>query len=98
MRPSSQDATCRPSGVGRVPGRLGLGGDEAIADVAHGADQRLVVGAELGPQPAYVDVDRTRAAEVVVAPDLLQQLLPREDATGVLGEELEQLELLEREV
>ena len=71
---------------------------EPVADVAHGADQRLVLGAELGPQPPDVDVDRAGAAEVVVAPDLLQQLRPGEDPARVLGEELEQLELLEGEV
>ncbi len=38
------------------------------------------------------------AAEVVVAPHLLQQLLAGEDPTGVLRQELEELELLEREV
>ena len=57
-----------------------------------------MLGAELGPQPADVDVDRAGAAEVVVAPDLLQQLGAREHAAGVLGDELEQLELLVREV
>jgi len=71
---------------------------EPVADVAHGADQRLVLGAELGPQPPDVDVDRARAAEVVVAPDLLQQLGAGEDPARMLGEELEQLEFLEGEV
>ena len=43
-------------------------------------------------------VDRPGAAEVVVAPDLLQQLVAGEDPTGMLGEVLEELELLEGEV
>ena len=57
-----------------------------------------MLGAELGPQPAHVDVDRAGATEVVVAPDLLEQLRAGEDPARVLREELEQLELLEREV
>ena len=71
---------------------------EAVADVADGADQGLVLGPELGPEAAYVDVDGAGAAEVVVAPDLLQQLVAGEDPAGVLGEVLQQLELLERQV
>ena len=57
-----------------------------------------MVGSEFRPQTADVDVDGARAAEVVVAPDLLQQLLPGEHAAGMLGQELEQLELLECEI
>ena len=71
---------------------------ELVADVADGADQRLVLDAELGPQPADVDVDRAGAAEVVVAPDLLQQLRAGEDPARVLGQVLQQLELLVGEV
>src|SRR6202035_5834301 len=63
-----------------------------------GPDQRLVLRAELGAQPADVHVYRPRAAEVVVAPHLLQQVRPGEHPPWVLCEELEQLELLEREV
>ena len=79
-------------------GRVGDLLVELVADVADGADQRLVLGAELGPQPAHVDVDRAGAAEVVVAPDLLQQLRAGEDPARVLGQVLEQLELLVGEV
>src|SRR5687767_13860353 len=67
---------------------------ELVADVAHGADEGLVLGAELGAQPAHVDVDGAGAAEVVVAPDLLQQLGAGEHPAGVLREVLEELELL----
>src|SRR4051812_11276659 len=95
----------RPSdqlGVGLRLGSLRRGiGDllvELVAHVPDGADQRLVLGAELGPQPPHVDVDRAGAAEVVVAPDLLQQLGPGEDPARVLGEVLQELELLERQV
>ena len=57
-----------------------------------------MLGAELGAQPPDVHVDRAGAAEVVVAPDLLQQLSAREDPARVLGQELQQLEFLERQV
>src|SRR5215203_690160 len=89
-------------GLGSGPRRGGRRvGDllvELVTDVADGADQRLVLGAELGPQPADVDVDRARATEVVVAPDLLQQLRAGEHPAGVLRQVLQQLELLVREV
>ena len=71
---------------------------EAVADVADRADVVLVLGAELGAEATHVHVDGAGAAEVVVAPHLLQQLLAAEDAAGVLGEVLEELELLVGEV
>src|SRR6476620_4772948 len=45
------------SGVGGL-GRQGLGavGHQAVADVADRADEGLVVGTALGPQPPHVDV------------------------------------------
>src|SRR5690348_5892327 len=89
--------SCTPGAlVGRRPFRLARHGP--VADVAHAAYQGFVFGAKLGPQPPDVDVDRARAAEVVVAPDLLQQLGAGEDPAGMLGEELEQLEFLDGEV
>src|SRR5690606_1081621 len=63
-----------------------------------GADELLVLRAELRAQAPHVDVDRPRPTVVVVAPDLLEELRPREDTTGVRGEALEELELLVREV
>jgi len=53
-----------------------------------------VLGAELRAQPPDVDVDRPRATEEVVTPDLLKQLRASEDTTGVLREVLEEFELL----
>ena len=41
-----------------------------------------------------MDIDGAGLAEVLVAPDLFEQLLPREDDALVLGELLEQFELL----
>ena len=43
-------------------------------------------------------VHRAGAAEVVVAPDLLEQVGPGEYPSRVLGQELQQLEFLERQV
>ncbi|MPM34156.1 hypothetical protein SDC9_80738 [bioreactor metagenome] len=67
--------------------------DQAVADVADGADDALVLGAQLGPQPPDVDVDRTGTAEVVVAPDVGEELLAAEHPPGVLQQVLQQLEL-----
>src|SRR5436309_4105229 len=72
--------------------------DELVADVADRADEAFALRPELRAQPAYVHVDGAGAAEVVVTPDLLQQLRAGEDPARMLGEELEQLELLERQV
>ena len=57
-----------------------------------------MLGAEFRSEPPDVDIDGARTAEVVVAPDLLKEDRASEDAPGVLGQELEQLELLEGEV
>ena len=60
---------------------------EAVAQTDHGLDL-LAGGAELGAQPADVDVDRSRLDEAVVAPDALEQAVARQDAIAVLDEEL----------
>ena len=49
--------------------------------------------AELGAQSADVDVDRARAAVVLVAPHAREQLLAGEHLAGMRDEELEQLVL-----
>src|SRR5262245_30773730 len=68
--------------------------EQLVADAADGRDHRLVLGAELGPEAADVDVDRAGAAEEVVAPDLLEELGPGRDPAGPGGQEPQQLELL----
>src|SRR5690606_30030858 len=73
-------------------------GDEAVADVADRSYEGLVLGAALGAEAADVHVHGAGAAEVVVAPDLLQELRAGEDPARVLGEVLQQLELLEGQV
>ena len=57
-----------------------------------------MLGTELGPQPPHVYVHRAGAAEVVVAPHLLQQVRTGEHPARVLGKELQQLEFLEGQV
>ena len=55
-------------------------------------------GAQLGAQPADVDVDGAGVAGVAVAPDPGEQLLAGEHAAGAGGQELQQLELLARQL
>ena len=71
---------------------------ETIADVAHGADEMLVLAAQLGAQTTDMHVHSAGAAVIVVAPHLLQQLRTREHAARMLHQILEQLELLVRQV
>src|SRR4029077_16247685 len=72
-----------------------LGGP--IAHPAQGLDEAFVLGAELGSEPADVDVHRSRAPIEVVPPHLVQQGAPGEHPAGSLDQEPEQLELLVRE-
>src|SRR5215204_6901305 len=58
--------------------------DEPVPDVANGANDRLVLGAELGAQPPHVYVHSARAAVIVVSPDIAQQLLAAEHPPRVL--------------
>src|SRR4051794_35399010 len=66
-------------------------------DVARAADRmkepRLATGFELPPQVGHEHLDRVRDRERVVAPDLVEQLLARDDEPLVAHEVLEQLEL-----
>src|SRR5919107_1629272 len=72
---------------------------ELVADAPDGQNHLRVLGVvlDLGSQAVDVRVNRAVVALVGVVPDLLQEVLPREDAAGVGGEESEQLELLGRE-
>src|SRR5450759_3113042 len=72
--------------------------DASLLVVGARGHGRFVLGPELRAQPAHVDVDRPCAAVVVIAPDLLQQLGAGEHPARVLGQVLEQLELLEGQV
>src|SRR3954453_6676128 len=66
-------------------------------DVARAADRvqqaRLAAGLELAAQVGDEDLDRVRLRERVVAPDLVEQPLARDDDALVAHQVLEQLEL-----
>src|SRR5712691_6204693 len=48
----------------------------------HDLEPQLAEAAELLPQPADMDIHRLAVAQVVVAPDLLQQDLAGKDSSG----------------
>jgi hypothetical protein len=58
--------------------------DKPIANIPNRANQSLVLGAEFCPQPPHVNINGSGPAEVVVTPNLLQQLRPGEYSTGML--------------
>src|SRR5215203_409903 len=82
--------------AGRV---LAAGGsvDESIAETHHRLDL-VAGGAELGAQPADVDVDRPRLDEAVVAPDTFEQPIARQHPVLVLDEKAEQFEFPPRQL
>src|SRR5262245_42429978 len=53
--------------------------------------------AKLGAKPAHMDVHRAGFDEPLVAPDALEQAVPRQDAVPVVNEEPKQLEFAARE-
>src|SRR4029077_13198344 len=59
------------------PGLVGaLSRHEPGAHVALRADQRFVLDTDLGPEPPYFHIARPAPAEVVISPDLLEQVRP----------------------
>jgi len=66
----------------------------AISDIAHRHDR---FAAELVPDPADAHVDDVSGRVEGVAPDVLEQLLPRARRAGVLHEVLQEHELAGRE-
>src|SRR5712672_2063807 len=67
---------------------------ERIAGAAHGADRvRHAAAVERLAQASDVDVDRALVDIDIAAPDLVEQLLAREDAAWVFQQELEQAKL-----
>src|SRR4051794_32798676 len=68
---------------------------EPVAHAAHGGDRRRT---ELLAQVADVDVHNVRAGVEVEAPDLVEELLAREDLAGVHHERLRQRELACRQL
>src|SRR5579883_741417 len=64
--------------------------------VSHAGDRRDEAGggAQLLAQAPDVDVDGARRAEIIVAPDALDEIRPAEDPIGRAQEDVEQVELL----
>src|SRR5215469_1110933 len=93
----------RAASIGARNWRTSLGlqrvGVELVSNAADGDDQLwgCIVPLDPLPQAADVDVDRTRLDVHVLAPDQVQQLEAVVNAIGVADEELEQLELAQRE-
>ena len=55
--------------------------DKTITDADDGFDAVAAV-AEFLPQAANVNVERARIAEITVAPNVVEQILARRDASG----------------
>jgi len=69
--------------------------DGLVAGPAHGLDvlgcRRIAL--DLRPETLDRHVDEPRIAEIVVAPDPIEQDVPRQDLSGVAGQLHEQVEL-----
>src|SRR3954463_996685 len=82
--------------------RQRMGRRSSTQDVPRAADRvqqpRPAAGLELAPQVGDEDLDRVRLREGVVAPDLVEQPLARDDDALVAHQVLEQLELALREL
>src|SRR5690349_10970209 len=68
---------------------------ELVAEAVHGEDVlgRARVGLQLAPQPGHVHVHRARGGHRVVAPDLVQELVPREGGAALADQVAQELEL-----
>src|ERR1044072_3180268 len=60
--------------------------DETIADAHHGFNA-IAALIELLPEPADVNVERARVAVVAVAPNAVEQLLPRDNSISAACED-----------
>ena len=80
--------------------QFAIGAAEEIADPGDRLDHiaRLAVRAELAAEPADVELHEVAPDVGVVSPDALEDLLLRQDASGVRHEVTEQLELGRREM
>src|SRR5437870_5000747 len=81
----------------RVKRCLGHSRSDAIDAIPLPADGLDEVGAELGPEPAHVDVDDVRARVEVIAPHRGQQPLLRHRLARLVDQLLEQEELTLRQ-
>src|SRR3972149_2933081 len=68
---------------------------ESVADISYGFNENMRGVLDLAPQPGDVYIDCPIAAVVIVAPDLIEQLLPGKDVPSVARQEYKQLVLFE---
>src|ERR1700732_2139814 len=73
----------------------GRGGGEPVADPGDGEDEERPAGGvlDLAPKVAYMDVDDAGLDRVLVAPDMVEDLLAREHLARIAGKERQQVEL-----
>src|SRR6266540_6138148 len=74
------------------------GQPQAVADTAHGVDQRRLLEVDLFAQVTDVGLDDAGIAAEVVAPDVVDDLSLRHHAPGVQEQVAEQVELRPREL
>ena len=77
------------------PGSAGHSDRQLVAHAPDGEDEAGIggVGLDLGAQPADVDVDQAPVAEVVIAPDPLEEMLAAQYLARVIGQLAQQAEL-----
>src|SRR5581483_460061 len=99
MRARLRAAGTRPAGSGLRAGAGASCRPQPVADSPDRLEQLWMrrVALELLAQAANVNRHRARVERGRVTPDALHQLLAREDAVRVRGEEPQQLELLRRQ-
>ena len=87
---------CTRSSISRQQPRAGRSPAKDVADAADRVEERGArrIGLDPAAQPVDVDVDRPRLAGVVVAPDVLEQLVAGEDLARMPDQERQQLERL----
>src|SRR4051812_29018572 len=112
LRRAVPNASCQPRATGpsygralrpgrsRGPARSDLRGLELVAESPDRDDPRRVrrVVFDLGAQALDVHVERLGVAHVVRAPDPVDQRLAGQHPSGVLEQELQELELLQRQL
>src|SRR5947209_8059091 len=92
LAPVMMSATCTPAGYRRS-------GLELVAEAADGEQVAGLgrVRLDLGAQPLDVHVEGLRVADVVAAPHPIDQLPAGQHPAAVAEQELQQLELLQRQ-
>ena len=87
-------------GIDATRGSARSGDHDLVAHASHGEDPlgRRRVGLDPAPEPLDVHVEGLGVAHVVVAPDLVDELVPGDHPARPLEQQLQDLELLEGQV